>query len=89
MKYQPFALLKFRLELKELETKKQDATANNTEWFKPIKRDMINPANLTKIMNYAIGYIYDQSIINEIIKSDGYNVDKNNQNYRRLLNDIT
>lgn len=41
MKYQPFALLKLRLELKELETKKQDATANNTEWFKPIKADFL------------------------------------------------
>ena len=59
--------------------------AREYRWFKPINRSMINPANLTKIMNYAIGYIYDQSIINEIIKSDGYNVDKNNQNYKDLL----
>lgn len=41
MNYQPFSLLKFRLELKELETKKQDATANNTAWFKPIKADFL------------------------------------------------
>jgi len=41
MNHQPFALLKFKLELKELETKKQDATANNTAWFKPIKADFL------------------------------------------------
>lgn len=45
MAYEPAALLIARLELKELQRKKQDATENKEPYFLPIKKEFLARCN--------------------------------------------
>jgi len=60
------------------------ARERDRQRFKQVNTSIINPASLTKIMNYAIGYKYNESIMNDMIIGEK-EVDKNNQNYKNLL----
>ena len=64
----------------------EPATVDNAIEFdrlKQINAYIVNHANLTKVMNYMIGYKYNETVMNEIIKNEV--VDTNNDKYKTLL----